>query len=80
MIRRNPDALALAAIGLFFMALNVPRVLVQQANWNVTPIKAAGIQTRTEMDGQRRMIRERVEEIRDSIRREGFDEHGRRPN
>ena len=39
MFRRNPDAIAILAFGFFMLALNVPRLLIHEARWEVTPLK-----------------------------------------
>ncbi len=40
MLRRHPDAIALAIIGLFALALSIPKTLIRRdTHWTVTPVK-----------------------------------------
>jgi hypothetical protein len=57
MFRRNPDAIAIVVFGFFMLALNVPRFLIRDAHWEVTPLKM-------EMQAQREQMKSVKEEIR----------------
>ena len=57
MFRRNPDAVAILVFGLVLLVVNVPRMALQHARWDVTPIH-------TEM----RLNRDQVRAVQDEIR------------
>jgi hypothetical protein len=75
MLRRNPDAIALAVIGLFALALSVPSMLFRETHWAVTPLKTEILQTqnaqiravRAQIEAGRRTIKAREQSIRRSI-------------
>ncbi len=75
MFRRNPDAIAILVFGLFMLALSVPRFLIRDARWDVTPIKIEMQSNRDQMKhvqeeirAHRDEIRAAAEEIRSAIR------------
>jgi hypothetical protein len=75
MFRRNPDAIAILTFGFFMLAINVPRLLVHEARWQVTPLKMEIEANRDqvkrvqeEIKAHRDEIRAAAEEIRTAIR------------
>ena len=58
MFRRNPDAVAIAVFGLVLLVANLPRIALEHARWDMTPI-------RTDIQ----LNRDQVRAVQDQIRR-----------
>lgn len=71
MFRKHPDALALLVVGLFFLAANAPRMIIDSApRWRVKPL---GIQLpheeiRVERNRIRQEIKDQVEAHREAVK------------
>jgi len=75
MLRRNPDAVAILIFGAVLLLSNIPRMALQHARWDVTPIRAEMQLNRDqvreavqqEMRAHREEIRAAAEEVRRAI-------------
>lgn len=64
MFRRNPDAVAILAFGLVVLAAHVPRFIIRQSHWDVTPLK---MEMQADRD-QLRAVHDQLQAHRDEIK------------
>lgn len=68
MFRRNPDAIAMIVFGFFMLAINVPRLLIHPAVWEVTPLKLELQANRNEVKRVEQEIKAHREELRSAAK------------
>ncbi|MBS1874343.1 MAG: hypothetical protein JSU00_14095 [Acidobacteria bacterium] len=72
MTRRNPDAIAICVLGLLLFLGSVPRMIVERARWQVTPLRVELPVQHQELRELRKELLEQKDEIRkqaDELRR-----------
>jgi hypothetical protein len=69
MLRRNPDAVAVAVIGFFMLLASIPKMLFfEPVRWDVTPLKVEVPAHRAEILAERDRIRAEIQAHREEIR------------
>lgn len=64
MFRKHPDAVALVIFGLVLLFVNIPRLALQHARWDITPIKAELKMNHDQVRQMQEQIKSQQEEIR----------------